>query len=137
MGFSRVWALPVVSALAYSERYAREQGKRHKKPTEWAWQLLLQRAAPALLALFSAVTLFAHQQITKSAQTGSTKSAQTGRRTAWYRKSYPTFSDALALVCKELWAKEEAFCGSLREADTLKVPRQFVERLTDVLCYAA
>lgn len=38
---SRVWALPFLSALAYSERYAREQGKRHKKLTEWAWQLLL------------------------------------------------------------------------------------------------
>jgi hypothetical protein len=39
---SRVWALPFLSALAYSERYAREHGKRHKKLTEWAWQLLLQ-----------------------------------------------------------------------------------------------
>jgi hypothetical protein len=39
---SRVWALPFLSALAYSERYAREHGKRPKKPTEWAWQLLLQ-----------------------------------------------------------------------------------------------
>ena len=38
---SRVWALPFLSALAYSERYAKEQGKRHKKLTEWAWQLLL------------------------------------------------------------------------------------------------
>ncbi len=38
---SRVWALPFLSALVYSERYAREQGKRHKKLTEWAWQLLL------------------------------------------------------------------------------------------------
>ena len=37
----RIWALPFLSALAYSERYAREQGKRHKKITEWAWQLLL------------------------------------------------------------------------------------------------
>jgi hypothetical protein len=37
----RVWALPFLSALAYSERYAREQGKRHKKLTQWAWQLLL------------------------------------------------------------------------------------------------
>ena len=73
--------------------------------------------------------LLAHQHMTKS--------AQTVRRTAWYRKSYPTFSDALALVRKELWAQEETFCGSLREADTLKVPRQFVERLTDALCYAA
>jgi len=34
---SRVWALPFLSALAYSERYAKEQGKRHKKKlTEWA-----------------------------------------------------------------------------------------------------
>jgi hypothetical protein len=30
-----------LSALAHSERYAQEQGKRHKKLTEWAWQLLL------------------------------------------------------------------------------------------------
>ncbi len=37
----RVWALPFFSALAHSERYATEQGKRHKKITEWAWQLLL------------------------------------------------------------------------------------------------
>src|SRR5215218_1988827 len=89
----------------------------------------VQRSAPALLAVFSMVTLFAHQHMTKE--------VQTVRRTAWYRKSYPTFSDALALVRKELWAQEQTFCGSLREADTLKVPRQFVERLTDALCYAA
>ena len=31
---SRVWALAFVWALAYSERYAKEQGKRHKKLTE-------------------------------------------------------------------------------------------------------
>jgi hypothetical protein len=47
------------------------------------------------------VTLFAHQHLTKS--------AQTARRTAWYRKSYPTFSDAL--VRKELWAQEATFAG--------------------------
>jgi hypothetical protein len=98
--------------------------------TQRHWsQRAIQRTAPALLALFSVVTLFAHQQMAKS--------PQTVRQTAWYRKSYPTFSDALALVRKELWAQEESFCGSLREADTLKVPKQFVERLTDALCYAA
>jgi hypothetical protein len=98
--------------------------------TQRHWsQRAIQRTAPALLALFSVVTLFAHQHMTKG--------VQTVRRTAWYRKSYPTFTDALALVRKELWAHEETFCGSLRGADTLKVPRQFVERLTDALCYAA
>ena len=39
---SRVWALPFLSVLAPSERYAARRGKRHKKITEWAWQLLLQ-----------------------------------------------------------------------------------------------
>ena len=38
---ARVWALPFLSALAPSERYAARRGKRHKKITEWAWQLLL------------------------------------------------------------------------------------------------
>src|SRR5919107_6143335 len=37
----RIWALPFLSALAHSERYATEHGKRHKKITEWAFQLLL------------------------------------------------------------------------------------------------
>ena len=38
---SRVWALPFLSVLAPSERYAAKRGRRHKKITEWAWQLLL------------------------------------------------------------------------------------------------
>jgi len=36
-----VWALPFLSALAHSERYAAKRGRRHKKVTEWAWQMLL------------------------------------------------------------------------------------------------
>ena len=38
----RVWALPFLTALAPSERYCREQGRRHKKLTDWARQLALQ-----------------------------------------------------------------------------------------------
>jgi hypothetical protein len=91
----------------------------------------IRRTAPALLALFSLVTLLAHRRM---AQEGS----RTIRRAAWYEKSYPTFTDALALVRKELWVWEEkTFCGSLPEDDTIKVPRGFVERLTDAVCYAA
>ncbi len=37
----RVWALPFLTALAPSERYAQEQGRRHKPLTERARQLLL------------------------------------------------------------------------------------------------
>src|SRR4051794_22396166 len=39
---SRVWALPFLSVLAPSERYAQERGKKpHKKLTDWARQMLL------------------------------------------------------------------------------------------------
>jgi hypothetical protein len=60
------------------------------------------------------------------------------RQAAWYRKAHPTFADALALVRKEFsWAQEETFYGSPSATDTIKVPRAFVERLTDAVCYAA
>jgi hypothetical protein len=60
------------------------------------------------------------------------------RRAAWYDKEYPTFSDALALVRRELWAQQErTFCGSEQESDMIKVPREFMERLTNAVCYAA
>lgn len=49
----------------------------------------IRRTAPALLGLFSLVTLLADQYMTKSG-------ADTLRRTAWYDKPHPTFSDALA-----------------------------------------
>jgi hypothetical protein len=90
----------------------------------------VKRTAPAHLALFSVVTLFAHQQ--------KARMPQSVRRTAWYEKEHPTFSDALALVRRELWAQRGAtFCGSAQESDLVKVPREFMERLTDAVCYAA
>ena len=36
----------------------------------------------------------------------------------------------------QLWASA-IFCGSVAHSDTVKVPRAFVERLTDAVCYAA
>src|SRR5436190_20230331 len=38
----RVWALPFLTALAPSERYCRQRGRRHKKLTDWARQMALQ-----------------------------------------------------------------------------------------------
>jgi hypothetical protein len=38
----RVWALPFLTALAPSERYCRERGRRHKRLTDWARQMALQ-----------------------------------------------------------------------------------------------
>src|SRR5215210_9260215 len=96
---------------------------------QWS-EMAIRRTTPALLGLFSLVTLFAHQRMRKTA--GAFR-----RRAGWYRKAHPTFADALALVRKELWAREQTFYTSPAEADTVKVPRAFVERLTDAVCYAA
>jgi len=99
--------------------------------TQRHWSdLAIRRTAPALLGLFSLVTLFAHQYI-------AYKSANPVRGAAWYDKQRPTFSDALALVRKELWAREATFCRSLAETDAVKVPRALMERLTDAVCYTA
>jgi hypothetical protein len=38
----RIWALPFLTALAPSERYCREHGRRHKKLTDWGRQMVLQ-----------------------------------------------------------------------------------------------
>src|SRR5512134_451265 len=40
----RVWALPLLTVLCPSERYAGARGIRHKKLTDWARQMLLQLA---------------------------------------------------------------------------------------------
>jgi hypothetical protein len=58
------------------------------------------------------------------------------RETGWHPKPVPTFSGALALVRCELWA-QAAFCMSTRDPDMVEVPRAFVARLTDALCYAS
>ncbi len=97
--------------------------------TQRQWSdLAIRRTTPALLGLFSLVTLFAHQRMARS--------TEVVRQVAWYRKPHPTFADALALVRKELWVSA-TFCGSLCTGDTVEVPRAYVERLTDAVCYAA
>jgi hypothetical protein len=99
--------------------------------TQRQWSdLAIRRTTPALLGLFSLVTLFAHHRMRQAA--GAFR-----RQAAWYHKAQPTFADALALVRKELWGHEETFYGSPSATDTIKVPRTFVERLTDAVCYAA
>lgn len=92
-------------------------------------QIAIQRTAPALLGLFSLVTLFAHQQ--------KARISNAARRAAWYEKAHPTFSDALALVRRQLWVQEATFCGSLADTETVKVPQALMQRLTDAVCYAA
>jgi hypothetical protein len=108
-----------------------QEARRHlgfETQRQWS-ELAIRRTTPALLGLFSLVTLFAHHHMTRRA-------ADAVRQVAWYRKRHPTFADALALVRKELWASA-TFHGSPAQSETVKVPRAYLERLTDAVCYAA
>lgn len=98
--------------------------------TQRKWsERAIARTTPALLGLFSLVTLLAHDLL----RTGA---AFPCRQAAWYRKPQPTFADALALVPRHLWA-HTTFPTSPVDADLVKVPRALVEHLRDLLCYAA
>jgi hypothetical protein len=108
-----------------------QESRRHlgfETQRQWS-ELAIRRTTPALLGLFSLITLCADHQMRRAA--GALR-----RQAAWYRKRHPTFADALALVRKELWAGA-TFYGSPAHTDTVKVPRAFVERLTEAVCYAA
>jgi hypothetical protein len=109
-----------------------QEARRHlgfETQRQWS-EMAIRRTTPALMGLFSLVTLFAHRRMAQA--------AGVFRRAAWYRKRHPTFADALAVVRKELWAQEKRiFCGSPSATDTIKVPRAYVERLTEAVCYAA
>jgi len=109
-----------------------QEARRHlgfETQRQWS-DMAIRRTTPALLGLFSLVTLFAHRQMRRAA------GAAFRRGAAWYHKRHPTFADALALVRKQLWASA-TFYGSPTETDTIKISRAFVERLTDAVCYAA
>jgi hypothetical protein len=96
-------------------------------PRQWS-QRAIARTTPALLGLFSLVTLLAHEPMTSC-----TVSLQ---QTAWYTTTTPTFSDALALVRRRLWAGT-TFPTSPSDPDIAKVPRALFDHLTTLLCYAA
>jgi hypothetical protein len=109
-----------------------QEARRHlgfETQRQWS-DMAIRRTTPALLGLFSLVALLADRPMSQAADIFR-------RRTGWYHKAHPTFADALALVRKELWAHERTFYGSPARSDTIKVPRAFVERLTEAVCYAA
>jgi hypothetical protein len=89
----------------------------------------IARTTPALLGLFSWVTLAAHLL--------QTEHPLPVRQAAWYTKPLPTFSDAIAGVRSHLWPHSHTFCMSPPEPEMVKMPRSLLDRLVDTLCYAA
>jgi hypothetical protein len=64
-GAGRIWALPLLTALAASERYCKTHNKRHKKLTDWARQMIVQprRWLPQRLLIVVADSSYAALQL--------------------------------------------------------------------------
>jgi hypothetical protein len=84
------------------------------------------RTTPALLALFSIVTLIAHQH--------TQRHKLPIRQAAWYHKTQPTFSDALAVVRRQIW-QHECFPQVGLSSDNSKPSSAIQDRLLSALCY--
>ncbi len=109
-----------------------EEVRRHlgvETQRQWS-DKAIARTTPLLLGLFSWITLVAHA-FHLSGQPIIT------RQSAWYAKSLPTFSDALALVRYQLWLALPTFQTSRTSPDMVKISHPFVSALVETLCYAA
>jgi len=97
--------------------------------TQRQWSdLAILRTTPALLALFSLVTLWAHDL--------AADQPFAPRTAAWYPKADRTFSDAIAAVRRKIWAQQIS-STSRPGRETIKIPRNIWNQMTNALAYAA
>jgi hypothetical protein len=97
--------------------------------TQRQWSdLAIVRTTPALLGLFSLVTIFAHQLLGEQ--------SFPVRQAAWYAKALPTFSDTLAFVRQHLWSSC-FFASSSSQHEVIEIPRALFDRLVDTLAFTA
>ena len=96
-------------------------------PRQWH-DRAMARTTPARLRLDAIITLTAHLLIEQG--------ATCVRSTAWYRNIRPTFSDAMALVRRQV-GEPRHVAMSQQEADMIQLPRELFERFLDAVCYAA
>jgi hypothetical protein len=97
--------------------------------TQRQWSdLAIARTTPALLGLFSFITLLAYHL--------TAESPLPVRSTAWYTKSEASFSDVIAFVRRYLWTHTD-FVQSQDQTRPVPISAPVLHGLVDVLCYAA
>ncbi len=99
--------------------------------TQRQWSdLAILRTTPALLGLFSLITLWADSL---AREAGGTLQANAA---AWYSKQEPTFSDAIAAVRRVLWMVPN-LSMSRKPGETITIATNFLNRVFQTLCLAA
>ena len=96
--------------------------------TQRQWSdLAIARTTPALLGLFSLITLLACR-LTRDQPLPI-------RTAAWYQKQQATFSDVIALVRRYLWMETE-FVNSPAPQGLVQFPVPVLAGLVDTICYS-
>jgi len=96
--------------------------------TQRQWSdLAIARTTPALLGLFSLITLLAHR-LTRDQPLPV-------RTAAWYQKQEATFSDVIAFVRRYLWMETE-FANSPPKQGLVQFPMAVLTGLVDTICYS-
>ena len=91
--------------------------------TQRQWSdLAILRTTPALLGLFSLITVWA------DGLGRDTTTALRPNAAAWYRKQEPTFSDAIAAVRRVLWCPPN-FSMSRQIGDIIEIPTSLLNRV--------
>jgi hypothetical protein len=107
-----------------------EEARRHlgiETQRQWS-DLAIARTTPCLLGVFSIVALLADRL--------QARQLLHVRRAAWYPKTVPTFSDALAAVRRHLWLSGN-LSQSRSSPECERIPASVLRRLADSLAYAA
>ncbi|HTU06080.1 MAG TPA: transposase [Trebonia sp.] len=99
--------------------------------TQRQWSdLAILRTTPALLGLFSLITVWADGLARDAA------SALRPNAAVWYRKPEPTFSDAIAAVRRVLWCPPNLSI-SRQAGETVQITTSLLNRVFQTLCLAA
>jgi hypothetical protein len=99
--------------------------------TQRQWSdLAILRTTPALLGLYSLVTVWAHGLMRHPSTVVPSHPA------AWYNKHQPTFSDAIAAVRRVLWSPP-SFSTSRSGSESIEIPVTLLNRFVETLCLAA
>ncbi len=94
---------------------------------QWS-EAAIARTTPALFGLFSLLTLWAaNPKITPNLRP---------RTAAWYHKNEPTFSDIIAAVRRRFWLTPN-LSMSRQRPDSVEIPIELWNRLTETICFAA
>jgi hypothetical protein len=86
----------------------------------------IQRTTPSLMGLFSLIAMVAEEL------SGAGKLKK--QEAVWYEKQMATFSDAIGCVRQQIW-EWQSLRTSGAEVEMIKIPRSYLECLTDTLCF--